>query len=155
MIVDSGRVKFERMRDLIKENHELKRMLDVSSRLCDQVAFKLQRTEFRERWAAENANALQFRISRAIESMEAVRMGLHGGNKQPKHGFNLLLGKCATCHGGGGRIMCEDECEDLGLTYYESTPRFHSVAQGREYWCGDCVGVGHTLSILDYLNIGE
>lgn len=150
--MENGRIKFEAMKKLKLENRELRNRLDASRALSKKLKLRLGRCQHRERWAAENANSLRFRISRAIESITAVRLGFHGGNKQPEHGFNVILGKCATCRGGGGRLICEDECEDLGLGYNEYVPKFHCTSQGREYWCEDCIGVGHTLSVLDYIN---
>jgi hypothetical protein len=156
--VDNGRVKFERLKDsqqhvelLLEEVKELEIRLTTSRDLATQMHWKIQRLEFRVKWAEDAAGKIRLKAERAVASLIAQKLGQQGGNHSPEYGFNPILSKCNTCRGTGGRVICEEECFDIGVDYSEYLPQFHCPTTGQEYWCDDCMGVGNTLSDLEPL----
>lgn len=148
-----GRVKYERMRELQRENDFLSHRLEVTRKMCHDLEYKIQRLEFRERWAMTAVGTLRRRIVYVLDSLMAQHLAKANGNKPPEFGFNILSAQCGACRGTGGAEISEDECSELGLLYHESVPRFHDPNGGYEYWCDKCIGAGNTLSTNEYVGV--
>jgi hypothetical protein len=120
----------------------------------ERLERRVKATEAQRSEAWRMAEELRSRAYAAVVSLQRQAYRTNGRFKWPAltEGFSLDEGQCRDCGTTGGVLL---DGLDGSADYCRDDDDYADPRDGADSWCESCLGVGHTLSINDIIDIEQ